>query len=71
MATNPDKPTGADERTVRKEKIDAQAESIIGEILRDRPKLRSIREANSKDDEPANSFAQEFLNGFRQKLQGQ
>jgi hypothetical protein len=60
-----------DDRTERQTRIAAQAETVIESILKDKPHLRSIRDANRKEEEPTDRFAREFLRVFRQRLQAQ
>jgi hypothetical protein len=51
-------------------KVEAQVESVIGEIINDHPHLRVVRESIRRDEEPADKFAREFLRVFRKRLQG-
>jgi hypothetical protein len=51
-------------------KVAEQVETIMENILRDHPHLRTAREAARRDEEPSHEFAHEFLRVFRQRLQG-
>lgn len=52
------------------EKVEAQVELVIGEIINDLPHLRVVRESINSDEEPADKFSSEFLRVFRKRLQG-
>lgn len=58
-----------DERSESEKRLAEKAEAVIERIIKDRPHLRSVREAMKREEEPTDEFAQEFLKAFRQRLQ--
>lgn len=59
-----------DEPTQETERLSAQIESVIDEILSEHPQLRAARNAARQNEEATDKFAKEFLRVFRQRLEG-